>query len=82
MAADFPHLLLTHAGSLRVPWQLEGEVHEAASPYTAPEQSLALAQQSPPAQQWPFWQWAAVQSLFSSQEPPSPTLGWQVPSQW
>ena len=42
----------------------------------------ATEQQSPLAQQNPFWQWAPAQSESSSQEVPLPWSGTQTASQW
>ena len=49
-------LLAVHTGSTRSPCQLVALVHAEGRPYTAAEQSLAMLQQSPPAQQKPLLQ--------------------------
>jgi hypothetical protein len=74
-------LVAVHSASMRSPWQVTVSRHVAGSEKLSP-QSPATEQQSPPAQQNPFWQCPETQSLASSHIPPSTTSGTQVPSQW
>src|SRR5574338_177020 len=55
--------------STRVPWQVPGVSHTGAWSYAL--QSFEAAQQSPLAQQKPFWQWPPWHSALSRQTPPS-----------
>jgi len=80
-ALSEPQTLAVQVASVRAPWQLAGLSQVAGEEYP-PGQLTASAQQSPEAQQKPFWQWSLTQSEFSSQPLPSPRSAWQLPSQW
>jgi len=75
-----PQTFAEHVATSFVPWQVAGVSHAGAVRYDA-GQSAAAAQQSPPEQHRPFWQWPLEQSLGSSHSPPSGTSATHVSSQ-
>jgi len=55
-SASVTQVLLWHAATSASPSHADGDVHTGGLEYD-PGQSPASAQQSPEAQQNPFWQW-------------------------
>jgi hypothetical protein len=66
-----------HVPSTRVPWHVLAVLHTGAWSYAL--QSLSAAQQSPLAQQNPFWQWPLWHSAESWHTPPFASSGTQLP---